>query len=116
MNARKNKFIVPYSLAGKWSIGLIGFLIVFSILFRFLARLNIQFETGGHGFFSYPGLAISILCASVSGILSLIIGVFAIAMKKERSVFVFLSCFIGFIVLIMTIVYLNHYSGSPNEI
>ncbi|MCD4725690.1 MAG: hypothetical protein K8R63_12690 [Bacteroidales bacterium] len=109
MNTKKNKLIVPYSLAGKWSVGLIGLCILFLIMFGLQIRFHINYQIGeGHGFFNSPGLAISLLGAVVSGILSFCLGVFAIFMKKDRSVFVLLSCGIGSLVSSIAILYLLH--------
>jgi len=108
MNSKKNKFI-PYSLAGKWSVGLIGLCIFFLIMFWLQIRFQIDFQIGeGDGFFEAPGLAISLLGAVVIGILSFILGLLAIFKKKDISVFVLLSCGIGSLVSGIAIFYLLH--------
>ena len=108
MNFKKNDFI-PYSLAGKWSVGLIGLCILFLIMFGLQIRFDIGYQIGeGHGFFNSPGLAISLLGAVVIGILSFCLGVFAIFKKGDRSAFVLLSCGIGSLVSGIAILYLLH--------
>jgi hypothetical protein len=85
MNSKKNNFI-PNSLAGKWSVGLGGLCFLFLIMFGLQRSGSIQIQVD---------LAISILGAVITGILSFIPGIFAIFKKKDRSVLVLLFCGIG---------------------
>lgn len=106
MNSKKNNYI-PYSLTGKWSVGLIGLCILFLIMFGLQIRFDINYQIGeGHGFFNYPGLAISLLGAVVIGILSFILSLLAMYMKKDKSAFVLLSCGIGSMVSGIAIFYI----------
>ena len=91
--------IKPKTCLGKWSIGLILSFFLFLTLFFILVKFG---ERGGQTFFSNLKLTIPVLIASFSAIGSFITG-FVSIMKKERSVLVFLTSLIGFLVLLWII-------------
>ena len=72
--------------------GFIFFLTVFFLVIKAGYR-------GGDTFFSNPPLAIPISISAMCGITSFITGVISIVKQKERSIFVFLSTFLGLFVL-----------------
>jgi len=82
---------------GRWSIGLTITLFLFFVLFQLLVASG---QRGGETFFSNLALTIPILLAGISGVSVFITGIIGIIKSKERSVFVFLTTMIGFLVLI----------------
>ena len=88
--------LVPKSAPGKWSIGLIGGLVLFFVLLRLLV---ISGQRGGETFFSNPALAISGLLAGACGIAAFFTGIFSIIFRRERSVLIFPAVIIGLFVL-----------------
>jgi len=92
--------LLPKTLLGKWTVGLIAF---FFLLFAAFQLLVASGQTGGDTFFSNLLLGIPGLLMGVSAIASFFTGVLSIARDKERSVLVFLSTLIGFLVLIFVL-------------
>lgn len=88
---------LPKSTLGRWSIGLIGSLVLF---FALLALLAASGQRGGETFSDNLALAVPGLLAAISGIAAFFTGLIAIIKNKERSALVFLSAFIGLDVLI----------------
>ena len=89
--------LIPDSWQGKLSIWLIFLFFVFIGLFFIFINLG---ERGGNYFFSNLKLTISIMFAGLFGIGSLISGTISLIKDKERSVLVFLSTLIGFLVFL----------------
>lgn len=89
--------LMPKTSLGKWSTRLIIALIILFIS-RKVIMVSLQIS-GGSTFFSSPVLAMLLLGAAAAGIISFFAGLLAIIRKKERSILVFLSTFIGFFVL-----------------
>lgn len=89
--------IVPKTAPGKWSIGLIGGLILFLALLIILAASG---QRGGETFSSNWALAIPGLLAAICGIAAFFTGIIAIIKSKDHSVIVFLAAFIGLDVLL----------------
>jgi len=87
----------PKTIMGRWSIGLTITLFLFFVLFQLLVASG---QRGGETFFSNLALTIPILLAGISGVSVFITGIIGIIKSKERSVFVFLTTMIGFLVLI----------------
>ncbi|KYK26486.1 hypothetical protein AYK26_05030 [Euryarchaeota archaeon SM23-78] len=95
--AKISKFILPKSILGKCSVGLI---IIFFLLFGTLQLLIFSGQRGGDTFFSNLILAIPALLSGILGISAFFIGLISIIKNKERSFLVFLSITIGFLVLV----------------
>lgn len=87
--------ILPKTVYGKWSVGLILNFFVFLGVFFLLVSFG---ERGGDTFFSNLLLTIPMLVVAFSGISSFFVGVFSF-FKKERSVFVLVSVLFGLFVL-----------------
>jgi hypothetical protein len=89
--------ILPKTTPGKWSIGLIGGLVLFFALMWLLVASG---QRGGETFFSNLALTVPALLAAISGIAAFFTGIISIIKSKERSVLVFLAVIIGLFVLI----------------
>jgi len=85
------------SYLGKWSVGLI---VIFFLSLTTLYLFCALGQRGGQGFFDNLLLAIPGLVAGIAGIFAFFIGIISIFKDKERSILVFLSTAIGFIVLL----------------
>jgi hypothetical protein len=92
-----NITVVPRTTLGKWSVGLIGGLVLFFALMLVLLATG---QRGGETFFSNPALALPTLLAAISGIAAFFTGIVGIIRGKERSVLVFLAAVIGLFVLL----------------
>ena len=99
--------IAPKSNLGKWSIGLI---ILTPILF-YIGMLFAGFyesvpagKTMLHDIIARPRLALSMLGGFFSGIIAFFSGIIGIIKKKDYSIFVFISTFLGFFVLLWVFV------------
>jgi predicted Abi (CAAX) family protease len=84
--------ILPKTFAGKEAIGFIGTGILLFVLMQILVALG---QEGGETFFSNLVLAIPGLLMVVCGLCGLLTGAFSVAMRKERSVLVFVATAIG---------------------
>jgi hypothetical protein len=87
----------PKTSLGKWSIGLILAFFIFLIIFFILIELG---ERGGETIFSNLKLLIPFSLAVISAIASFFTGIMGIFKKKEKSVLVFLSTILGFLILL----------------
>ena len=87
---------MPKTLLGKWSTGLI---IVFFALFVLFNALVASGQRGGETFFDNLTLTIPIFAAGISAVVAALLGIFSIIRQRERSIFVFVSSLIGFLVL-----------------
>jgi len=87
----------PKTYLGKWSVGLI--LTFFLLLGLFFLFVHLG-ERGGDTFFSNLKLTIPMLIAGIAAISSFVIGTISVLRNKERSILVFLSTVIGFLVLL----------------
>lgn len=81
------KFL-PDTKPGKWSVILFTVLIV--LVAYFFLMTGVFNQTGGETFFSNLNLAIPMVVAWASGLVSLILGVLAVFGAKSRSVLVFI--------------------------
>ncbi len=92
--------LLPQTKMGKWSIGLIVcFFLAMGIFFVFVW----SGEKGGKTFFSNPRLAIPVLIAAATGILSFLIGIISIIKSRDRAIFTFISSLIGLLVTLWVI-------------
>jgi hypothetical protein len=89
--------VLPRTLLGKWSVGLIGGLILF---FALMVLLVASGQRGGDTFFSNLALSIPGLLAGACGIAAFFTGAIAVTLSRERSGLVFLAVIIGLLVLI----------------
>jgi hypothetical protein len=89
--------VLPRTLLGKWSTGLIGGLILF---FALMVLLVASGQRGGDTFFSNLALSIPGLLAGLCGIGAFFTGAIAVILSRERSGLVFLTVIIGLFVLI----------------
>lgn len=89
--------LIPKTYLGKWSVGLIiSFFILLGVFFMFI---NLG-ERGGNTFFSNLKLTIPGCLAAISAIASFFTGIISVFKNKERSVLVFLSSILGFLILL----------------
>jgi len=95
--------ILPKTILGKWSVVLI---IIMPILFYIGTSFVSFYESVPAGktipedIVARPGVALPMLAGFISGIAAFFVGIIGIAKKKDRSLFVFLSTTIGFLVLL----------------
>lgn len=89
--------MLPKSTSGKWSIGLIGGLVLF---FALLALLAASGQRGGKTFSDNLALAVPGLLAAISGIAAFFTGIVSIIFHRERSVAAYLATIIGLFVLL----------------
>jgi hypothetical protein len=97
--AKKTWRIMPITILGKWSIGLI---IAMPILFiigtsftNSLYKSVLSGDTLLADIAARPALALTMLAGMVSGILALITGLLAIIRQKENAILVYISSSIG---------------------
>ncbi|MBT3319133.1 MAG: hypothetical protein HN948_00905 [Clostridia bacterium] len=88
--------VLPKSKLGIWSVALLIFSVLLVVLFFLL--INVFNQKGGETFFSNLTLTIPMICAWFAGVLSFIIGIIAVIKNKSRSMLVFISILIGFLV------------------
>jgi len=88
---------MPKTQLGKWSVGLILGFFIFLAFFFILVELG---ERGGATIFSNLKLLIPYSLAVFSAIASFLTGIISVLKKKERSVLVFLSIILGFLILL----------------
>jgi hypothetical protein len=89
--------IVPKTLSGKWSVGLVGAFFLFIFIF---AMLVVSGQRGGETFFSNLSLTVPMLIAAASGIAALVTGIVGVLKSRERAVLVYFAIFVGLIVLL----------------
>ena len=88
---------MPKTPQGKWSVRLtLLFFLLLGVFYLFVS----SGQRGGDTIFSNLYLAIPMLCAASSSILSSITGSVAIFKHKERSPLVFISTGLGLVVLL----------------
>jgi hypothetical protein len=94
----------PATKQGKWSIGLIlTMFILFFLGTSFTNTLYASVPAGGtilQDIAARPALALTMLAGMLAGILAFIIGIVAVAAKKERSLYVYVSTLIGMLLTI----------------
>jgi len=90
---------MPKTQLGKWSAGLIIAMFLLFIVGSSFANSLYQSVPAGETILAdivvRPALALTMLAGMISGILAFIEGLIAIARKKERAVLVYISSFIG---------------------
>ena len=88
---------MPKTIYGKRSVKLI---IAFFLFLSAFFLIVLSGQRGGEKFFDNLALAIPILIAAVCGIASFFTGITGILKDKERSISVFISTSLGFLVLL----------------
>lgn len=88
---------LPKTNLGKWTVGLIVGFFVFLTVFFLLIELG---ERGGETIFSNLKLTIPYFIAVFLAIASFVVGIISVIKKKERSILVFLSIILGFLILL----------------
>jgi cytochrome bd-type quinol oxidase subunit 2 len=88
--------LFPKTTLGKWSTVLIIVFLISMVKFYLLIYSG---QRGGETFFSNPTLSVPILIAGGAGITAFFTGIISILKQKERSVIVFITTAIGFVVL-----------------
>jgi len=102
LNNMKLKFI-PRTFLGRWSVALI----VAMLIFFYIGMAFVGFyesvpagKTIPHDIIARPGVALPMLVGLVCGIVAFFTGIIGIIGKKDRSVFIFLSTAMGFLMLL----------------
>ena len=93
----------PKSNLGKWSIGLIVMMpVLFYIAISFVGYCGSipAGETILYDIIARPQIALPMLAGFISGIAAFFAGIIGIIRKKDRSILVFLSTAMGFLVLL----------------
>ena len=78
---------LPDTKLGKWSV--ILFIVLVVLVAYFFLMTGVFNQTGGDTFFSNLNLAIPMVVAWASGLVSLILGILAVLGAKSRSILVF---------------------------
>ena len=105
--ANQSWSIMPITLLGKWSVGLIiAMPLLFLLGSSFTNSLYKSVPSGDTilaDIVVRPALALTMLAGMVSGIMAFITGLLAIIRKKERAIFVFLSSLIGALLVLFLV-------------
>jgi hypothetical protein len=105
MKTTVNRFFhKPDTKLGKWSIGLIiAMFILFFLGTSFTNTLYASVPASGsilRDIAARPVLALTMLAGMAAGVLASIVGIVAVAAKKERSFFAYISTLIGLLLLV----------------
>jgi len=108
MKGAVNRFFHgPDTKQGKWSIGLIiAMFILFFLGASFTSLLYASVPAGNSilkDVAARPALALAMLTGMAAGFLAFIVGIVAVAVKKERSLFVYISTLIGLLLAIFLV-------------
>jgi len=87
----------PKTHLGKWTVGLIIAFFIFLAVFFMFVNLG---ERGGDTIFSNLKLLIPYSIAVLSAVASFFTGIISVFKNKERSVLVFLSVILGFLIFL----------------
>lgn len=90
--------IIPKTRFGRWSVMLVALAILLVILARIIVGL--QGPQLNQTFFSNPLLSITMLGAGLFIVAAFITGLVSIIKNKEMAILVFVSTFIGFLVIL----------------
>ena len=88
---------IPKTHLGKWTVGLIIAFFIFLAVFFMFVNLG---ETGGDTIFSNLKLFVPYSIAVLSAVASFFTGIISVFKNKERSVLVFLSVILGFLIFL----------------
>lgn len=103
--SRKPAFLgLPRTRAGWWSIGLaFGFVVLFAAWFAYIKGIRKDRPT----FFSDPVHVILLLSSVASAVSGLVVGVVAVARRRERSLAILPGLLLGLLVLFWAFVELT---------
>ena len=91
--------LLPTTRQGIWSIVLALGVFLFMFVIRTLF-MRLFHGMGNESFFSNPYAAISAILAGLSGLGALVVGIFAVAKKNERSLLVGVTILFGLFVVV----------------
>jgi len=97
----------PETRLGTWSVGLI--IAMFSLFFLGTSFTSVLYASvpAGNSILedvaARPALALTMLAGMAAGVLAFVIGIVAVAAKKERSLFVYISTLIGLLLAIFLV-------------
>ena len=92
---------MPKTHLGKWSVGLI--IAFFLLLATGMFVVSVLGQEGGETFFDNLWIGIPMLGSGASATAAFFTGTISVIKNKERSVFVFASSLIGFLVLVFVL-------------
>ncbi len=99
--------IIPKTILGKWSIGLIIAMPLIFAIGSSLANSIYESVSAGDSIWAditaRPALALSMLAGMVSGIVAFITGLLAIISRKENAVLVYVSSAIGGLLMLFLV-------------
>jgi len=99
--------IMPITILGKWSIWLIAAMLLFFILGTSFTNSLYKTVPAGDTIFAdiaaRPALALTMLGGMISGILAFLTGLLALVRQKEKAILVYVSSFVGGLVLVFLI-------------
>jgi hypothetical protein len=105
--AKQSWRMMPISILGKWSVGLIIAMPIFFIIGTLFTNSLYKSVPAGDTILAditkRPALALTMLAGMVSGIIAFMTGLLAITIKKEKAVFVYLSSLIGALLILFLI-------------
>lgn len=96
--------LMPKTILGKWSLGLIVTMPVLFIIGMSFTNLLYESMSAGNTILEdiskRPALALTMLAAFISGISAFIIGLIAVLRQKERSLSVYVAIIIGALLIL----------------
>ena len=102
--AKQSWRIVPQTILGRWSVGLI---VIMPILFVIGTSLtNSLYESVPAGgtiltdIAARPALALTMLAGMAAGIAAFLVGLLALVRKKERALLVYVSTVVGMLLMV----------------
>ena len=102
--AKQSWRIVPQTILGRWSVGLI---VAMPILFVIGTSLtNSLYESVPAGgtivadIAARPALALTMLAGMAAGIAAFLVGLLALVRKKERALLVYISTMVGMLLMV----------------
>ena len=105
--AKQSWRIMPISILGKWSVGLIITMPLFFIIGTSFTNSLYKSVPAGDTILAditkRPALALTMLAGMVAGITAFITGLLAIIRKKEKAILVYLSSLIGTLLILFLI-------------
>ena len=99
--------LLPKTKLGKWSLGLIITMPVLFIIGASFTNSLYQSVSAGETILAdiaqRPALVLTMLSGMATGILAFVTGLIAIIKKKERAIFVYISTFIGALLILFLV-------------
>ena len=93
--------VLPKTLLGKWSVGLI--ILFFLLLATGMFVVSVLGQTGGETIFDNLWISIPMLGAGACAIAAFIVGGFSIVKNHERAISVLIAAILGLIILIFVL-------------